>query len=330
MFDEVPEPVWKTSIGNWSSCSPLGHLVAGAGDPLGHVGVQQAQLGVHARRGGLDAAQPVDHRQRARARRTRGSSRLPCPSPGPKAPAESPCDGGYRAPSRAVAAHPGGAGGFPCSDRQVTALTRIEPVSPPALSPAVERASARAAGPISAEAGAAGLRPLRGGHAAELPREALPGEAVLICTYELAVTAVSEAGEEHLRRPQERPAGHPPARPGDLPARRRSARPPHRAGGPARPRAGRAADAAALRAGRVARHAGRPRDDLRPAARGAASRWSRRASDVADSLNRCKNHCTGCATNVQTGQKSAQDAGAPAENLCKNAFRPQLEGASCD
>src|SRR3954452_21412157 len=23
MFDEVPEPVWKTSIGNWSSCSPF-------------------------------------------------------------------------------------------------------------------------------------------------------------------------------------------------------------------------------------------------------------------------------------------------------------------
>ena len=22
MFDDVPEPVWKTSIGNWSSCSP--------------------------------------------------------------------------------------------------------------------------------------------------------------------------------------------------------------------------------------------------------------------------------------------------------------------
>ena len=22
MFEEVPEPVWKTSIGNWSSCSP--------------------------------------------------------------------------------------------------------------------------------------------------------------------------------------------------------------------------------------------------------------------------------------------------------------------
>ena len=23
MFDEVPEPVWKTSIGNWSSSSPF-------------------------------------------------------------------------------------------------------------------------------------------------------------------------------------------------------------------------------------------------------------------------------------------------------------------
>jgi hypothetical protein len=23
MFEEVPEPVWKTSIGNWSSSSPL-------------------------------------------------------------------------------------------------------------------------------------------------------------------------------------------------------------------------------------------------------------------------------------------------------------------
>ena len=22
MLDEVPDPVWKTSIGNWSSCSP--------------------------------------------------------------------------------------------------------------------------------------------------------------------------------------------------------------------------------------------------------------------------------------------------------------------
>ena len=35
MFDEVPEPVWKTSIGNWSSNSPVGDAVRGGGDPLG-------------------------------------------------------------------------------------------------------------------------------------------------------------------------------------------------------------------------------------------------------------------------------------------------------
>ena len=62
MFEEVPEPVWKTSIGNWSSCSPLGDLVARGRDPLGDVGVEQPQLGVDARRGGLDAAEPADHR----------------------------------------------------------------------------------------------------------------------------------------------------------------------------------------------------------------------------------------------------------------------------
>ena len=35
MFDDVPEPVWKTSIGNWSSSSPLGDPVGGGGDPVG-------------------------------------------------------------------------------------------------------------------------------------------------------------------------------------------------------------------------------------------------------------------------------------------------------
>ena len=38
----------------------LGDLVAGTGDALGEVGVQQAQLGVHARGRGLDAPEPVD------------------------------------------------------------------------------------------------------------------------------------------------------------------------------------------------------------------------------------------------------------------------------
>ena len=46
MFEEVPEPVWKTSIGNWSSCSPAATASPAAGDPLGEVGVEPAQLAV--------------------------------------------------------------------------------------------------------------------------------------------------------------------------------------------------------------------------------------------------------------------------------------------
>ncbi len=49
MFDDVPEPVWKTSIGNWASCLPSRDLVGGGGDPLREVGVEQPELGVRAR-----------------------------------------------------------------------------------------------------------------------------------------------------------------------------------------------------------------------------------------------------------------------------------------
>ena len=63
MFDEVPEPVWKTSIGNWSVLAAR-HLVARPRDPLRHVGVEEADLGVHAGGGRLDPAQPVDHGRR--------------------------------------------------------------------------------------------------------------------------------------------------------------------------------------------------------------------------------------------------------------------------
>ena len=63
MFDEVPEPVWKTSIGNWSSCSPLATSSPAARDPLGELRVQQSQLGVHACGRGLDPAQPAHHRR---------------------------------------------------------------------------------------------------------------------------------------------------------------------------------------------------------------------------------------------------------------------------
>ena len=61
MFDEVPEPVWKTSIGNCASCLPSRDLVAGRGDPLREVGVEQAEIGVRARRGALDPAEPAHH-----------------------------------------------------------------------------------------------------------------------------------------------------------------------------------------------------------------------------------------------------------------------------
>ena len=42
----------------------LGHLVTGAGDALGDLGVEQAELGVDARGLGLDAAEPAHHRCR--------------------------------------------------------------------------------------------------------------------------------------------------------------------------------------------------------------------------------------------------------------------------
>ena len=66
MFEEVPEPVWKTSIGNWSSCSPAATASPAAAIRSAIVGVEQAELGVDPRRGGLDPAQPVDHRRRDR------------------------------------------------------------------------------------------------------------------------------------------------------------------------------------------------------------------------------------------------------------------------
>ena len=86
MFDEVPEPVWNTSIGNWSSCSPAAISSAAAAMRSADGGVEQPQLGVDPRRGGLDPAQPVHDRRPGSARPTPGSSQPPCGSPRPKAP----------------------------------------------------------------------------------------------------------------------------------------------------------------------------------------------------------------------------------------------------
>ena len=54
MFEEVPEPVWKTSIGNWSSCSPSATALPAVGDALGEVAVEQPQLAVDLGGGGLE------------------------------------------------------------------------------------------------------------------------------------------------------------------------------------------------------------------------------------------------------------------------------------
>ena len=60
MFEEVPEPVWKTSIGNWSSCSPAATASPAAAIRSASVGVEPAELAVDQRRGGLQPAQPAD------------------------------------------------------------------------------------------------------------------------------------------------------------------------------------------------------------------------------------------------------------------------------
>ena len=64
MFDEVPEPVWKTSIGNWSSCAPSAISSPAAAMRLREVGVEQAEVRVGARGGALDAAEPAHDRDR--------------------------------------------------------------------------------------------------------------------------------------------------------------------------------------------------------------------------------------------------------------------------
>ena len=64
MFEEVPEPVWKTSTGNWSSCSPSATALPAAAIRSARSRVEQAQLAVGFGRGGLDPAEPADDRDR--------------------------------------------------------------------------------------------------------------------------------------------------------------------------------------------------------------------------------------------------------------------------
>ena len=64
MFDDVPEPVWKTSIGNWSSWRPSATSSAAAAMRCARSRVEQPEIRVDARRGALDAAEPAHDRDR--------------------------------------------------------------------------------------------------------------------------------------------------------------------------------------------------------------------------------------------------------------------------
>ena len=89
MFDDVPEPVWKTSIGNWSSSSPRRDPVRGGGDPLRLVARRAGrEVGVGSGPRRLDPPEPACDGRRDRLARngkfvTASSSRLP------RAPARS-------------------------------------------------------------------------------------------------------------------------------------------------------------------------------------------------------------------------------------------------
>ena len=64
MFDDVPEPVWNTSIGNWSSWRPSAISSAAAAIRCASVAVEQPELGVRPRGRALDPAEPAHDRHR--------------------------------------------------------------------------------------------------------------------------------------------------------------------------------------------------------------------------------------------------------------------------
>ena len=59
MFDDVPEPVWKTSIGNWSSSSPRATRSPAAAMRSALSASSSAERGVHAGRRRLEPAEPA-------------------------------------------------------------------------------------------------------------------------------------------------------------------------------------------------------------------------------------------------------------------------------
>jgi hypothetical protein len=103
-----------------------------------------------------------------------------------------------------VATPTGRAAAFRVLIDHVTALNQIESFAAPSR-PETTRFCSRC-GVVSNEVVRRVCERCEAGVLLGCRREALPGEAFLICTYELAVTAVSEAGEEILG-PQDRLVG---------------------------------------------------------------------------------------------------------------------------
>ena len=75
MLLDVPEPVWKTSIGNSPSCCPSATSSAACSMACADVGVEDAELGVDPGRRRLDQREGVDVRRLERACPRSGSSR---------------------------------------------------------------------------------------------------------------------------------------------------------------------------------------------------------------------------------------------------------------
>ena len=67
----VPEPVWNTSIGNWSSCTPLRTTLHGVSNRVGDASVEQTEVDVHPRSGAFDLADRMNEPRRHRHARDR-------------------------------------------------------------------------------------------------------------------------------------------------------------------------------------------------------------------------------------------------------------------
>ena len=62
MFVEVPEPVWKTSIGNWSAWRPEATSRRRLADRLRDGGVDRAEFRIHLGTGALDDRERLEDR----------------------------------------------------------------------------------------------------------------------------------------------------------------------------------------------------------------------------------------------------------------------------